>query len=90
VAERAAGLAGQAGTFSGWVNNAAVFRDAWLHEGGSGVVMGLTRALAVDYGPRSIRVNAVALGSVGTERYEELLGRQGPDPEAVGTSPPRS
>jgi NAD(P)-dependent dehydrogenase (short-subunit alcohol dehydrogenase family) len=132
VAERAAELAQQAGTFTGWVNNAAVFRDTWLHEGGPAEVMsliaanlapvlagsaaavrrflaagtggaivnvsshqaqrpvrgalpyatakaaieGLTRALAVDYGPHGIRVNAVALGSVGTERYEELLARR--------------
>jgi NAD(P)-dependent dehydrogenase (short-subunit alcohol dehydrogenase family) len=139
VAERAAGLAQQAGTFTGWVNNAAVFRDAWLHEGGSSEVMaliaanlapvlagcaaavgrflaagtggaivnvsshqaqrpvrgalpyatakaaieGLTRALAVDYGPHGIRVNAVALGSVSTERYEELLARQDPQAAAL-------
>lgn len=34
---------------------------------------GLTRALAVEYGGRGIRVNAVAPGSVATERYEERL-----------------
>ncbi|WP_182873045.1 SDR family NAD(P)-dependent oxidoreductase [Microbispora sp. H10670] len=39
---------------------------------------GLTRALAVDYGPRGIRVNAVALGSISTERYEAFLRRQEP------------
>ena len=35
-------------------------------------VEGLTRALAVDYGPRGIRVNAVALGSVATARSDAL------------------
>jgi NAD(P)-dependent dehydrogenase (short-subunit alcohol dehydrogenase family) len=41
-------------------------------------VEGLTRALAVDCGPRGIRVNAVALGSITTERYEAYLSRQDP------------
>ena len=36
-------------------------------------VEGLTRALAVDYGPRGIRTNAVALGSIVTERYDASL-----------------
>jgi NAD(P)-dependent dehydrogenase (short-subunit alcohol dehydrogenase family) len=120
VAERAAELAAP---LEGWVNNAAVFRDAALHEGASVVkeivglnldaalagcatavrrflaqgtpgaivnvsshqatrpvpgclpyatakaaIEGLTRALAVDYGPSGIRVNAVALGSIDTGR----------------------
>jgi NAD(P)-dependent dehydrogenase (short-subunit alcohol dehydrogenase family) len=134
VAERAADLAQAAGTLAGWVNNAAVFRDAFLHAASTGVVLdliaanlnpavvgcatairrflaagtggaivnvsshqarrpvpgalpyatakaaveGLTRALAVDYGPRGIRVNAVALGSIATERYQAFLGRQEP------------
>ena len=129
VSERAAGLAQEAGALAGWVNNAAVFRDAWLDTvpaaemtglitanialavagcavavrrflaagpGGAIVnvsshqaqrpvrgalpyatakaaVEGLTRALAVDYGPRGIRVNAVALGTVATGRHEALL-----------------
>jgi NAD(P)-dependent dehydrogenase (short-subunit alcohol dehydrogenase family) len=132
VAGQAASLAGDAGTLAGWVNNAAMFRDAWLHEapapeitglitanlglavtgcatavrrflaaGSGGAVVnvsshqaqravrgalpyatakaaieGLTRALAVDYGPRGIRVNAVALGSIATERYQAFLAGQ--------------
>ena len=39
---------------------------------------GLTRALAVDYGPLGIRTNAVALGSIVTERYEAFLEDQDP------------
>jgi NAD(P)-dependent dehydrogenase (short-subunit alcohol dehydrogenase family) len=39
-------------------------------------IEGLTRALAVDYGPRGIRTNAVALGSIATERYESLRDEQ--------------
>ena len=134
VAERAADLAQAAGTLSGWVNNAAVFRDASIHSASSREVLdlialnlrpavvgcatairrfltagtggaivnvsshqarravrgalpyatakaaieGMTRALAVDYGPSGIRVNAVALGSIATERYHAFLGRQEP------------
>ena len=137
VAERAADLAQDAGGLAGWVNNAAVFRDAWLDTvparevmelisvnlglavtgcatavrrflaAGSGgaivnvsshqaqravrgalpyatakaAIEGLTRALAVDYGPRDIRVNAVALGSIATARYETFL--RGREPAAA-------
>jgi len=139
VAERAADRAGSAAPLGGWVNNAAVFRDASLHDtapalvmdliganlapvvvgcavavrrfrmGGTGgaivnvsshqaqravrgalpyatakaAVEGLTRAAAVDYGPDGIRVNAVALGSVETERYQLLLEEQGAEAAAA-------
>jgi NAD(P)-dependent dehydrogenase (short-subunit alcohol dehydrogenase family) len=121
--------ASRVGTLTGWVNNAAVFRDAAVHDTplavlldlittnlalavagsaaairrflvdgtpgaivnvsshqaqrpvpgalpyatGKAAIEGLTRALAVDYAPRGIRVNAVALGSIVTERYDEQL-----------------
>jgi NAD(P)-dependent dehydrogenase (short-subunit alcohol dehydrogenase family) len=124
VTEQAADAAEAAGQLHGWVNNAAVFRDAWLHNTRAhdaveligrnlnpavagcatairrflraarpGAIVnvsshqaqravrgafsyatakaateGLTRALAVDYGPQGVRVNAVALGSITTER----------------------
>jgi NAD(P)-dependent dehydrogenase (short-subunit alcohol dehydrogenase family) len=126
VAERAADLAEDVGTLAGWVNNAAVFRDASLHadcartvldlvatnldlavvgcatairrflaadtEGAivnvsshqarqavpgctpyvtaKAAIEGLTRALAVEYGRRGIRVNAVAPGTVDTGRFD--------------------
>ncbi|MGW0591600.1 SDR family NAD(P)-dependent oxidoreductase [Streptosporangium sp. NPDC002607] len=135
VAERAADAAQATGPLAGWVNNAAVFRDASIHSATTGEVLdlitlnlnvalvgcatairrflatgtpgaivnlsshqarqavrgclpyvtakaaieGMTRALAVEYGPRGIRVNAVAPGSVDTERYAEFLGSQKPD-----------
>jgi NAD(P)-dependent dehydrogenase (short-subunit alcohol dehydrogenase family) len=130
--QRAADAAEAIAPLTGWVNNAAVFRDAWLHEaGGDGVldlvsanlamaltgsatavgrmlrhghggaivnvsshqaqrpvrgalpyatakaaVEGLTRAMAVDYGPRGIRTNAVALGTIATPRSDALLDRR--------------
>jgi NAD(P)-dependent dehydrogenase (short-subunit alcohol dehydrogenase family) len=43
------------------------------YANGKAAIEGLTRALAVDYAPRGIRVNAVALGSIVTERYEKRL-----------------
>lgn len=135
VAERAAQLADDAAPLVGWVNNAAVFRDAGLETApaseildlvsanlapavvGSSVAVrrmlnagrrgsvvnvtshqaqravrgalpyatakaaieGLTRALAVDFGPHGIRANAVALGSITTDRYEAYLSAQGPE-----------
>ncbi|SCG79312.1 SDR family NAD(P)-dependent oxidoreductase [Micromonospora humi] len=134
VAARAADRAEGHGPLAGWVNNAAVFRDAALHResaaevfdliavnlrpavvgagtavrrflaaGAGGAIVnvsshqarravpgalpyatakaaveGLTRALAVDYGPRGIRTNAVALGSIHTERHAAYLAGLGP------------
>lgn len=135
TAERAADAAEDMGRLVGWVNNAAIFRDAALHthppdeiaalinanlspvlvgssvavrrfrvEQTAGAIVnisshqaqravrgalpyatakaaieGLTRAAAVDHGPDGIRVNAVALGSITTDRHEALLAGQGPD-----------
>ncbi|WP_066043748.1 SDR family NAD(P)-dependent oxidoreductase [Herbiconiux solani] len=130
----AAELAETHAPLSGWVNNAAVFRDASLATAPPGevgaliaenlnlalvgcqtavrhflahsrpgsivnvsshqaqrpvrgalpyatakaAIEGLTRAAAVDHGPQGIRVNAVALGSITTARYEEYR-REHPD-----------
>ncbi|QGN47303.1 SDR family NAD(P)-dependent oxidoreductase [Micromonospora sp. WMMD558] len=140
VAGRAADLAERSGPLTGWVNNAAAFRDASVHEtsagevfdligsnlrpalvgatvavrrflaGGTGgavvnvsshqarrpvpgclpyatakaAVEGLTRALAVEYGPQGVRTNAVALGSVATERHAAFLaGREQAEAEWI-------
>jgi NAD(P)-dependent dehydrogenase (short-subunit alcohol dehydrogenase family) len=132
VAEHAADQAQARALLSGWVNNAAIFRDAsmatasgrsvaelirlnldlavvgsttavrrFVRVGSGGAIVnvsshqaqravrgalpyatakagieGLTRALAVDHGPDGIRVNAVALGSIRTERYTTFLEAQ--------------
>jgi NAD(P)-dependent dehydrogenase (short-subunit alcohol dehydrogenase family) len=51
-------------------------RGALPYATAKAAVEGLTRALAVDYGPHGFRTNAVALGSINTERYEKFLAQQ--------------
>lgn len=48
-------------------------RGALAYATAKAAIEGLTRALAVDLGPHKIRVNAVALGSITTARYEAYL-----------------
>jgi len=45
-------------------------------------VMGLTRALAIEYADRNIRVNAIAPGYIGTEIVEKIFAGA-PDPEEL-------
>ena len=52
---------------------------AFAYATAKAAVEGLTRATAVDAGPHGIRVNAVALGSVTTPRYERYLAELGPE-----------
>ena len=53
-------------------------RGALPYATAKAAVEGLTRALAVEHGRDGIRVNAVALGSIDTERYQHLLAEQEP------------
>lgn len=46
-------------------------RGALPYATAKAAVEGLTRAVAVDHGPDGIRTNAVALGSIHTDRFEE-------------------
>jgi len=48
-------------------------RGALPYATAKAAIEGLTRAVAVDHGPQGVRCNAVALGSITTERYEEFL-----------------
>jgi NAD(P)-dependent dehydrogenase (short-subunit alcohol dehydrogenase family) len=50
------------GTLTGWVNNAAVFRDAAMHDTPIGELLG-----------RMEKDDEVALGSIVTERYDNNL-----------------
>lgn len=45
-------------------------------------VLGLTRALAIEYAERNIRVNAIAPGYIGTEIVEKIFA-DAPDPQAL-------
>jgi len=57
-------------------------RGALPYATAKAAIEGLTRAAAVDYGAERIRVNAVALGSIDTGRYQSLLAEQGPEAAA--------
>lgn len=48
-------------------------RGALPYATAKAAIEGLTRAVAVDHGPQGIRVNAVALGTVVTERLSTLF-----------------
>jgi NAD(P)-dependent dehydrogenase (short-subunit alcohol dehydrogenase family) len=48
-----------------------------IYEAGKAAVIGLTRQMAVDFGPLGITVNAIAPGHIVTERGETMWAEQG-------------
>jgi NAD(P)-dependent dehydrogenase (short-subunit alcohol dehydrogenase family) len=73
----AAGVPGSVVNVSSHQAQRAV-RGALAYATAKAAVEGLTRAAAVDHGPDGIRVNAVALGSIRTERYDAYLAGASP------------
>ncbi len=51
-----------------------------IYEAGKAAVIGLTRQMAVDFGPLGITVNAIAPGHIVTERGEAMWGEVGNEP----------
>lgn len=76
--------AGRAGAIVNVTSHQAqrAVRGALPYATAKAATEGLTRALAVDYGPQRIRVNAVALGTIATERYRAYLAGQPPEAAA--------
>jgi NAD(P)-dependent dehydrogenase (short-subunit alcohol dehydrogenase family) len=79
---RVAGTGGAIVNVSSWQARLAV-PGSLPYVTAKAAIEGLTRALAVEYGPDGIRANVVAPGSVDTERYQEYLREQGPDGAAA-------
>lgn len=55
--------------------------DYFPYGAAKAAVVGLTRSLALDYGPRAVRVNAVSPGWVLTEQVQSQIAAM-PDPQA--------
>jgi NAD(P)-dependent dehydrogenase (short-subunit alcohol dehydrogenase family) len=53
------------------VHGILMARGALVYETGKAAVIGLTRQLAVEYGPKKIRVNAIAPGHIVTENMKK-------------------
>lgn len=63
--------------------HAAVTRDSFFpYAAAKSALVGLTRSLALDYGPRGVRVNCVCPGFTRTRLVEESI-RLADDPEAA-------
>ncbi len=52
--------------------------DSLIYEAGKSAVIGITRQMAIDFGPRGIRVNAICPGHIVTERIAERTWKDNP------------
>ena len=60
-----------------------------IYEAGKSAVIGVTKQMAIDFGPDGIRVNAICPGHIVTERQQERWGRKTPVASATSrTSTP--
>ncbi|MBI4218890.1 MAG: SDR family oxidoreductase [Chloroflexi bacterium] len=59
------------------VHGILMARGAMVYETGKMAVIGLTRQMAVDFGPKRIRVNAIAPGHIVTENMKKGWDTQG-------------
>lgn len=48
-----------------------------VYEAGKAAVIGMTRQMAIDFGPRGITVNAIAPGHIVTEKLEKMWAQDG-------------
>jgi NAD(P)-dependent dehydrogenase (short-subunit alcohol dehydrogenase family) len=60
-----------------------------VYAASKAAIDGMTRALAMEYGPRGIRANAVAPGVVPTALWVEHLAKPGVNDDVLGTIPMR-
>jgi NAD(P)-dependent dehydrogenase (short-subunit alcohol dehydrogenase family) len=72
-----AGTGGAIVNISSWQARLAV-PGALQYSTAKAAIEGMSRAMAVEYGPAGVRVNVVAPGSVDTARYQAYLSAQGP------------
>ena len=52
-----------------------------IYAASKAAVQGMTKCLAVDFGPRNITVNCIAAGGVKTDMYDEMAAKYVPGSE---------
>jgi NAD(P)-dependent dehydrogenase (short-subunit alcohol dehydrogenase family) len=60
--------------------------DKPLYSASKSALLGLMRSLAVEYGPRGVRVNEVSPGATVTEFHERRAAARGMTPQQLRTS----